>query len=66
MTLALFALFSVALTLLGFFVPVPVFKRLVILGLSFVLLSLLSPGGSPSPSGPTRWTGFPGSSPSWP
>jgi len=52
MTLALFALFSVALTLLGFFVPVPVFKRLVILGLSLVLLSLLFTWGKPFAFGP--------------
>ncbi len=31
MTLLVLALFSVALTLLGFFLPVPLFKRLTIL-----------------------------------
>lgn len=52
MTLLILAFFSVTLTLLGFFVPVPLFKRLVILGLSLGLLSLLVGWGRPFAFGP--------------
>lgn len=52
MTLVILAFFSVTLTLLGFFVPVPLFKRLVILGLSLGLLSLLLTWGRPFALGP--------------
>ncbi len=52
MTLTILALFSVTLTLIGFLVPVPLFKRLVILGLSLGLLSLLPTWGKPFAFGP--------------
>ncbi|SDE65051.1 NADH-quinone oxidoreductase subunit N [Thermus arciformis] len=57
MTLLVLTLFSVALTLLGFFVSVSVFKRLTILGLSLALLSLLLTWGKPFALGPYRVDG---------
>ncbi|MGC8904357.1 NADH-quinone oxidoreductase subunit N [Thermus sp.] len=57
MTLLVFTLFSVALTLLGFFVPVALFKRLTILGLSLALLSLLFTWGKPFAFGPYQVDG---------
>lgn len=58
MTLLVLSLFSVALTLLGFFVPVPLFKRLTILGLSLALLSLLLTWGKPFALGPYHVDGI--------
>ncbi|MFN3369536.1 MAG: NADH-quinone oxidoreductase subunit N [Thermus sp.] len=52
MTLLVLSFFAVALTLLGFFVSVPLFKRLTILGLSLALLSLLLTWGKPFALGP--------------
>ncbi|WP_114313812.1 NADH-quinone oxidoreductase subunit N [Thermus caldifontis] len=58
MTLLVLTLFSVALTLLGFFVSVPLFKRLTILGLSLALLSLLLTWGRPFALGPYQVDGI--------
>ncbi len=58
MTLLVFALFSVALTLLGFFVSAALFKRLTILGLSLALLSLLATWGRPFAFGPYQVDGL--------
>ena len=58
MTLLVLSLFSVALTLLGFFVSVPLFKRFTILGLSLALLSLLLTWGKPLALGPYHVDGI--------
>lgn len=58
MTLLVLSLFSVALTLLGFFVSVPLFKRFTILGLSLALLSLLLTWGKPFALGPYHVDGI--------
>lgn len=58
MTLLVLGFFSVALTLLGFFVPVPLFKRLTILGLSLALLTLLFSWGQPFAFGPYQVDGI--------
>lgn len=58
MTLLFLSVFSVGLTLLGFFVSVPLFKRLTILGLSLALLSLLLTWGKPFALGPYRVDGI--------
>ncbi|WP_038055948.1 NADH-quinone oxidoreductase subunit N [Thermus amyloliquefaciens] len=57
MTLVLLSSFAVALTLLGFFVSVPLFKRLTILGLSLALLALLLTWGQPFALGPYQLDG---------
>ncbi|WP_018111775.1 NADH-quinone oxidoreductase subunit N [Thermus igniterrae] len=58
MTLLVLSAFSVALTLLGFFVSVPLFKRLTILGLSLGLLALLLTWGKPFAFGPYQVDGI--------
>ncbi|MFN3179922.1 MAG: NADH-quinone oxidoreductase subunit N, partial [Thermus sp.] len=58
MTLLLLSFFAVVLTLLGFFVSVPLFKRLTILGLSLALLSLLLTWGTPFALGPYQVDGI--------
>ncbi|MGM8838329.1 NADH-quinone oxidoreductase subunit N [Thermus sp. 93170] len=57
MTLLVLAGFSVVLTLLGFFVSVPAFKRLTILGLSLGLLALLLTWGRAEAFGPYQVDG---------
>lgn len=58
MTLLVLSVFSVALTLLGFFVPVALLKRLTILGLSLGLLALLVTWGKPFAYGPYQVDGI--------
>ncbi|WP_105317060.1 NADH-quinone oxidoreductase subunit N [Thermus tenuipuniceus] len=58
MILLVLSSFAVALTLLGFFVSVPLFKRLTILGLSLALLSLLFTWGKPFAFGPYQVDGI--------
>ncbi|GAA6756526.1 NADH-quinone oxidoreductase subunit N [Thermus thalpophilus] len=57
MTLLVLAAVSVVLTLLGFFVSVPAFKRLTILGLSLGLLALFATWGRPEAFGPYQVDG---------
>lgn len=57
MTLFILGLFAVALTLLGFFVSAGALKRLVILGLSLGVLSLLLTWNAPLEMGPYRVDG---------
>lgn len=52
MTLLVLSSFAVALTLVGFFVSVPLFRRLTVLGLSLALFSLLLTWGKPFAFGP--------------
>lgn len=54
MTLAILAIFSVALTLLGFVLPPQGVKRATLLGLALALLSLLLTWGKPFAFGPYR------------
>lgn len=58
MILLVLSSFAVALTLVGFFVSVPLFKRLTILGLSLALLSLLFTWGKPFAFGPYQVDGI--------
>lgn len=58
MILLVLSSFAVALTLVGFFVSVPLFKRLTILGLSLALLSLLITWGKPFAFGPYQVDGI--------
>ncbi|UZX16502.1 NADH-quinone oxidoreductase subunit N [Thermus sp. PS18] len=58
MILLVLSSFAVALTLVGFFVSVPLFKRLTILGLSLALLSLLFTWGKPFALGPYQVDGI--------
>lgn len=58
MILLVLSSFAVALTLLGFFVSVPLFKRLTILGLSLALLSLLFTWGKSFAFGPYQVDGI--------
>ncbi len=57
MTLAILAIFSVALTLLGFVLPPQGVKRATLLGLALALLSLLLTWGKPFAFGPYRVDG---------
>ncbi|MCS6867474.1 NADH-quinone oxidoreductase subunit N [Thermus sp.] len=57
MTLLVLALFSVVLTLLGFFVSVGIFKRLTLLGLSLGVLALLATWGRAEAFGPYQVDG---------